>query len=83
MTVRLHIDTLVLEGLPLTPADRMVVHRATEAELARLLAEHPRTPATSLARPTCSGAPLLLPPGHAPAELGRRIARSIVAGLPL
>ena len=39
MSVRVHIERLVLDGLPLEAADGPAVHAAVEAELTRLLAQ--------------------------------------------
>lgn len=82
MTVRLHIDTLVLEGFDLDVAARSVLRRTAEAELARLLGEGGTIAAKSAEIPVLAGGPLFLPPGNAPAELGRRLALAIHQGLP-
>lgn len=44
MSLRLHIECLVLEGLPLKPADGPAVQAAIEAELTRLLGERGLAP---------------------------------------
>jgi hypothetical protein len=80
--LRLHIERLVLDGLPLGPGDAERVRAAAQRELARLLA----SPALSArlraggAIPSLPGAPLPAT-ARSPAELGRDVARSVHGGL--
>jgi hypothetical protein len=82
MTLHLHIDTLVLDGFDLDPAACLVLQRTAEAELGRLLVESGTLSERSTHFAALHGGALQLPPGHAPAELGRRLARAIHQGLP-
>ena len=79
MTIRLHIERLVLDGLPLEAAHGPAVQAAVEAELRRLLAEGGLAPdlrqggALAYAR----GADLHLSPTPVPDALGRQIGTAI------
>lgn len=82
MRIRLHIERLVLDGLPATDGARL--RAAVEGELARLLA------AGGLGRGLAAGgalARLSVPPihlerdGRRPDVLGRAVARSVHAGI--
>ena len=78
-SVRVRIERLVLEGLPLTRAQGEQVGAALEAELARLLAEGRLDPAllASVALPSLPAGSLRLGGDASPARLGRQIARAI------
>lgn len=79
MSVRLHIEHLVLDGLPLEAADGPAVRTAVEAELTRLLTEEDvgaglqRGGALASAR----GADVQLSPTPAPDAIGRQIGGAI------
>lgn len=78
--VRVHIETLVLEGLALEPAHGAVVERALREELERLLAGPPGTGRLPPAAPDGHGV------GHplewtGPAALGRELARTLFRGV--
>jgi len=88
MTIHVHIERLILDGLPLGPGGGARVQAAVEAELARLLA------AGSLAEggiaqawpaggavPAVAAAPIQLTTGARPAEIGGQIARSVYGGI--
>jgi hypothetical protein len=83
VNIDLHIERLVLEGLPVTGSQGARVQAAVEAELARLLAE--RGLAASLqaggAVPRLPGGALTLTLGGSPAQLGAQIAQSVYSGL--
>jgi hypothetical protein len=83
MNVRLHIERLVVEGVPLGPGGGARLQAAVEQELTRLLTRDGLNPAL-----TNAGAILRLPApsiqldgGNKPAELGRRIARAVHGGI--
>ena len=83
MKINLHIERLVLEGLPLSRAQGPLVKRAVEAELARLLgaggvAHDLRSAATI---PRAAGAPMQYASEASPRQLGTQIAQSVHAGL--
>lgn len=83
MSISLHIERLVLEGLALGPGQGRLVGAVVEAELARLVG------AGGLAAELRGGVALpslgagALVPGHdeGPEAMGQRIARAIYAGI--
>lgn len=79
MKVKVRIDRLVLDGLPVTAAQGPLVRRAVEVELARLLAAtDPRGLArTGGASPVERAPGVRLAGGEGPGVLGTRIARSV------
>jgi hypothetical protein len=83
MNIDLHIDRLVLEGLPIGAAQGPLVQAAVEAELSRLLTE--QGPAARLqsggALPSLRASPVRLVPGSTPAQVGVQIARSVYGGM--
>jgi hypothetical protein len=83
MKIRVNIGRLVLDGLPVTPAQGPQVRRAVEAELARLLATtDPRGLARFAGASPAARAPgLSLDGGEGPRALGARIARSVHGAL--
>ena len=79
MNIQLHIERLVLDGLPLTRREGALVQTAVETELARLLGAEGLSPVLagggmtpSLAAPSVS-----FTPGGDPATLGMQIAHSV------
>ena len=83
MSVRIHIERLVLDGFGLNGASGSRVQAAVQSELARLLAgqglsETLRAPA---AMPSLRAGAFSPAPGASPAQLGREIARSVHAGI--
>ena len=83
MNVRLHIERLVLDGLPLAPGQAPLVQAAVETELARLLATGGVAPGLSGlgAVPALRADGLQIAPGAAPAGIGRQIARAVYGGI--
>lgn len=83
MNVRLHIERLVLDGLPVTAAQAPRVKMAIEAELGRLLSEGGVSPelASGTALPSVNAPTMQSPRGISPAQLGRQIAQSVFAGV--
>ncbi len=80
MTVRVHIDRLILDGLPVDRLTAPQVQAAVEAELTRLLAAgdwHPPGGAV----PAVSAAPIAVAPDTRPGQLGAAVAQSIHGGL--
>jgi len=82
MTTKLHIERLVLEGLPITRSQGPLVQAAVEAELSRLLIEGGLSPkfASGGAVPSLSADSITLTNGG-PAQMGRQIARSVYVGM--
>ena len=83
MNINLHIERLILEGLPLTRGQGALVQAAVEAELARLLAERGLTPGLQAggALPRIQAGELQLTPGSTPAFMGRQIAQAVYGGI--
>lgn len=82
MSVRLHIDRLVIEGWALTEADRHSVGLALERELVRSLGD--RTAATLPAAGSIAsirGPVIHTAAGCSAAELGTRIAGSVLQAI--
>ncbi len=83
MNINLHIERLVLDGLPITRSQGPLVQAAVEEELARLIA------ADGLhaglleggARPYAAAHPIELASDMTPAHLGQHIARSVYGGI--
>jgi hypothetical protein len=81
MTVRLHIERLVVEGFPLTGADGVSLGAALEAELtARLIGNEPAS-WSSLAVPTLGVEPIRLTPNAGPKQLGGLVGAALHDGL--
>jgi len=83
MNIYIHVERLVLEGLPITPDQRLQVQATVEAELARLLT------ATGLSVSLLAGGTWSLVPANglewahdgSPAHLGQQIARAVYGGI--
>lgn len=83
MNVNLHIERLVLDGLPLAPGQQHLLQAALRAELTRLIAAGgmQTTLAAGAALPHVDGAALTLPVNADATEAGTRIAASIYGGI--
>ncbi len=83
MYIELHIERLVLEGLPLSAAQGRLVQAAAEAELSRLLTENGLASAwlAGGAVPALNASPIQLTAGSSPAQVGRQIAQSVYGGI--
>lgn len=83
MNIELHIDRLILDGIPLAPAHRPLVQAAVEAELARLVAEGGISPMlqTGGALPRVPGGAIQLTNDNNPHALGQQIAQAVYGGL--
>jgi hypothetical protein len=79
----LHIDRLVLDGIPLAPGDSRVLHAAVERELSRLLATGALAPALldAGAVPRVTAPSIALPSTASAAVLGQRIAAAVHGGI--
>lgn len=83
MTIDLHIERLVIEGLALSSTDGRMMEAAVAAELTRLLAAGPIPPAAR-ASGVWPSVPALALPGAAtrePRQLGRAIASGVYRSL--
>ena len=81
MRVELHIEELVLEGLP--AKDRERIGMAVETALARLLEERGLPPALALGENTAdiSAGDVDIQPGATPEAIGEQIALVLYEGL--
>lgn len=83
MKINLHIERLILDGLPLEARDGAVIRAAVEAELTRLLSQNegesgwPAGGATPLVR----AEPIRFGAQSSPAQIARQIAGSIYGGI--
>jgi hypothetical protein len=82
MTIKLHIERLVLEGLPIMRSQGPLVQAAVQAELSRLLAQGGLGPelASGGAVPSVPVESIRLNAGS-PAQIGKQIARSVYGGM--
>jgi hypothetical protein len=82
MNITVHIEQLILDGLPVDRADGAVVRAAVQTELTRLLTEGSHL--TGLQRRQAlaflRGTDLHLAGGRTPDDLGRQIAHSVHEG---
>ena len=79
MNINLHIERLVLDGLPIRDTERPALQRAVEAELTRLLTEGGLSSAL-LAReavPRMSAGHLQLEKKSDPGRVGQQVARAV------
>ena len=83
MNVNLHIERLILDGIPVTPHQGRLVQAAVETELAHLLADGALTPelAQGAAIPTLPVANIFLSQNGTPTELGQQIAQAVYTGI--
>jgi hypothetical protein len=83
MRIVLHIDRLVLDGLPVTGAESPRLRRALARELSRLLASGGVAPSLSggTALPQVAAARLTTTGREKPDALGRKIAHAVYAGI--
>lgn len=83
MNVRLHIEHLILDGLPIEAAQAPAVQGAVEAELSRLLTERGLAPELRQggAVPYARGEDLRPAEDNTPARLGESIARAVHGGI--
>ena len=82
MNIHLHIERLVLDGLPITSHQGVHVQRAVETELARLLTEGGvgSELAAGGALPSLRAGNIRLTNGATPAQLGRQIGQAVYGG---
>jgi hypothetical protein len=83
MKINLHIERLVLDGLPFESGDRAKLQAAIQTELARLLADQPHLAAwgSGGAASSLRSNDIRFSPQNSPAQLGGQIAGSIFGGL--
>ncbi len=81
MNINLHIDRLVLDGLPLLPRDRLRLQAALEAELIHLLTVNGLTADIDRSVARVAGAPIQITQDANMTVVGQEIARSVYAGI--
>jgi hypothetical protein len=83
MNVNLHIERLVLEGLPFTSRDAALVREAVQAELARLFDQRDAAAGSfaDAALPSMQGTPLRPPATETPPHFGAAIAQSVYGAI--
>jgi hypothetical protein len=83
VNIHLHIERLILDGLPVGPGQGARVQAAVEGELARLLAGGGLAPGLQAggALPGVSAPSIQLAPGSSPAQMGVQIAQSVYGGI--
>jgi hypothetical protein len=83
MNINLHIERLILDGLPLDSAQGVHVRAAVEAELARLLSEQGLAGALQAGGlvPAVPAAPIQFVQGGSPAQIGTQIAQSVYSSI--
>ena len=83
MNINLHIERLILDGLPLERNQGLHVQTAIEAELTRLLTENGLASGlqTGGAMPSIQANVLQLTPGSSPTQMGTQIAQSVYSGI--
>lgn len=83
MKINLHIDRLVLEGLPVTGAQDTAVQSAIQAELGHLLATHGLGSGkpTAQTSPYARGEAIQLTRDAGPRQVGTQIAKSVHGSL--
>lgn len=79
MNINLHIERLILDGLPLEARDGAILRAAVEVELARLLTENNVAAnwQTGGATPSVRADAIQLTAESSPTQIGRQIAGSI------
>lgn len=83
MSISVHIERLILDGLPIAQRDRARLQAAIEEELARLLSKGAlsvdlRAPGTL---PRLTGGAIELTGSEEPSLLGKHIAQAIYGGI--
>lgn len=83
MKIEIHIERLVLDGLPITSAQGMRVRRAVERELGRLFQDGAMAPylAGGEVLPKLSAPQFRFARRDGPSAIGKQIANSVYAGL--
>jgi hypothetical protein len=83
MSITIHIDRLILDGMSVPHRQRPQLQAALEAELARLLDSGGLSIdlSTSGTLPAINGGEIHVQDGENPAQLGRRIAQAVYRGI--
>lgn len=83
MDVRLHIEHLVVDGYPMTPAQRTAFTGAAEAELTRLISAGGLSEAVAagICVPALDGGRVHPASPFHPVSFGKEVARALYAGI--
>ena len=83
MNINIHIERLILDGLPITRNQHSLVQTAVEAELTRLLAADGLAPSlqTGGALSHLQGGSIQLTGEGNPGQLGQQIAQAVYGGI--
>jgi hypothetical protein len=83
MNINIHIERLILDGLPISHSQRPLVQAAVEAELARLLAADGLDSGLIAggAMPSVPGGSIQLMSDGNPHTLGQQIAQAVYGGI--
>lgn len=83
MNINLHIERLILDGLPINRNQAAYVQMAVEAELTRLLAENALSTdlQTSSAVSGIQANGIQFTEGSRPTDIGTQIAQSVYSGI--
>jgi len=83
MNIELHIERLILDGLPIERSQGPHLQAAVEAELTRLLIENGLAAylQTGGALPGVRADAMQFKPGNTPTQWGQHIARSVYSGI--
>jgi hypothetical protein len=84
VNINVHIERLVLDGLPVARHQAQLVQTAVETELARLVVAHGVAPTLKLvggATPNVNAPGIQFTSDSSPAELGQKIARAVYGGI--
>lgn len=77
MNINVHIERLILDGLPISRSQGVLVQAAVETELARLLAEQGPCHLSPGAVPHLSANSIVVTRDSKPAQLGYQISRAL------
>jgi len=81
MNINVSIERFVLDGLPMSRSQGVLVQEAVETELARLLAEKGLSHLSAGAVPHLSANSIEVTRDSNPAQLGHQIARTLMEGI--
>jgi hypothetical protein len=83
MTLRIHIERLILDGLPITHSQGPLVQAAVEIALSRLFAENGLAEylRTGITVPSVRANGIQVTSENDPTQLGTQIAQSVYSGI--
>lgn len=83
MNINLHIERLVLDGLPVEPHQKSVVEQAVTSELTRLIREGGLSSSftSGVAVPVITGSNIQLTGNPKPVDIGQQVARAVYGGI--